>query len=102
MLGHGPRGAACDDEPDDGAVGEAVPDGAVIEGVVVLEALVAAVATVMPSPRARPAEPPTIPAASNSRLCLMVLLLGLTSPDGPGMGDEAHRDPLHHGDLTPA
>jgi len=104
MSGHGPlAGAACDDGPDDAAGGvvpgvagdelvpgvaadepepgvaadEPEPDGAaVIDGVVVLDP-VAAVATVTPSPRARPTELPTIAAATNIRLCLMVLLRGV-------------------------
>ena len=64
------------DEPDP----EPEPDGAAVtDGVVVLDP-VAAVATVTPSPRARPTELPTIAATTNIRLCLMVLLRG---SDGP-------------------
>jgi len=118
MLGHGPFvEVPCDDEPDEpvvgaagaaepdepvgAVVGDADPDGAVvIDGVVVLDDPVAAVATVTPSPRARPTELPTIPAATSTRLCLMVLLSGSDEPGGLGMGDGAHRNPLHHGDLT--
>jgi hypothetical protein len=87
MLGQGPFVAVpCEDEPDEPggrALGAAEPEGAVVmDGVVVLDDPVAAVATVTPSPRARPTELPTIPAANSTRLCLMVLLNGSDEPEG--------------------
>jgi hypothetical protein len=108
MSGHGPlAGAACDDGPDDAAGGvvpgvaadepepepetepepEPEPDGATVTDGVVVPDPVAAVATPSPSPRARPTELPTIAAATNIRLCLMVLLRGRTGRNGPGVGD---------------
>jgi hypothetical protein len=87
MSGHGRLVvAACDEEPDDAAGGVVAgvvadePDGAVIDGVVVADEPVDAVATVTPSPRARPTELPTIAAATNTRLCFMVLLRGSHGP----------------------
>jgi hypothetical protein len=102
MSGHGPlAGAACADGPDDAAGGvvpgvaadepepetEPEPDGAAVTDGVVVPDPVAAVATPSPSPRARPTELPTIAAATNIRLCLMVLLRGRTGRNGPGVGD---------------